>query len=149
MIPSSLDKKNKTYSTRPYNTVTAKQPTTQSYQDSDIYSTSITFLANSHLSDKTEMPRTDEAEHWFNAVYAAVREIPRGKVTSYGHIALLLGERPYCTLVHPIIYLYSQKSIAIYMSIPTSIHQDPIPPPPLLILIPSTKAHKTQRAEEG
>ncbi|OJJ06686.1 hypothetical protein ASPVEDRAFT_46042 [Aspergillus versicolor CBS 583.65] len=38
------------------------------------------------------MPRTEEAEHWFNAVYAAVREIPRGKVTSYGHIALLLGE---------------------------------------------------------
>ncbi|PKY05723.1 hypothetical protein P168DRAFT_280615 [Aspergillus campestris IBT 28561] len=34
----------------------------------------------------------DEAEHWFNAVYAAVQEIPRGKVTSYGHIALLLGE---------------------------------------------------------
>lgn len=39
------------------------------------------------------MPRTDEAEHWFNAVYAAVQEIPAGKVTSYGHIALLLGER--------------------------------------------------------
>ncbi|KAL4787142.1 6-O-methylguanine DNA methyltransferase [Aspergillus varians] len=38
------------------------------------------------------MPRTDEAEHWFNAVYAAVREIPHGAVTSYGHIALLLGE---------------------------------------------------------
>ncbi|KAB8216363.1 6-O-methylguanine DNA methyltransferase [Aspergillus novoparasiticus] len=42
------------------------------------------------------MPRTDEAEHWFNAVYSAVQEIPRGKVTSYGHIALLLGypQRP-------------------------------------------------------
>ncbi|KAL4914414.1 6-O-methylguanine DNA methyltransferase [Aspergillus aurantiobrunneus] len=38
------------------------------------------------------MPRTDEAEHWFNAVYAAVCEIPHGMVTSYGHIALLLGE---------------------------------------------------------
>jgi alkylated DNA nucleotide flippase Atl1 len=43
------------------------------------------------------MPRTEEAEHWFNAVYAAVREIPAGKVTSYAHIALLLGER---TLSH-------------------------------------------------
>lgn len=43
--------------------------------------------------NKTRMPRTDEAEHWFNAVYAAVQEIPPGKVTSYGHIALLLGER--------------------------------------------------------
>ncbi|KAE8406519.1 6-O-methylguanine DNA methyltransferase [Aspergillus pseudonomiae] len=42
------------------------------------------------------MPRTDEAEHWFNAVYSAVQEIPPGKVTSYGHIALLLGypQRP-------------------------------------------------------
>ncbi|GAB1200438.1 hypothetical protein APSETT444_009811 [Aspergillus pseudonomiae] len=39
------------------------------------------------------MPRTDEAEHWFNAVYSAVQEIPPGKVTSYGHIALLLGYR--------------------------------------------------------
>ncbi|KAI1911840.1 Alkyltransferase-like protein 1 [Ophidiomyces ophidiicola] len=38
------------------------------------------------------MPRTDEAEWWFNAVYAAVQEIPPGKVTSYGHIARLLGE---------------------------------------------------------
>lgn len=39
------------------------------------------------------MPRSDEAEWWFNAVYAAVQEIPRGKVTSYGHIARLLGQR--------------------------------------------------------
>ncbi|KAL4877757.1 6-O-methylguanine DNA methyltransferase [Aspergillus karnatakaensis] len=38
------------------------------------------------------MPRTDEAEHWFNAVYSAVQEVPHGKVTSYGHIARLLGE---------------------------------------------------------
>ncbi|KAJ0414141.1 6-O-methylguanine DNA methyltransferase [Aspergillus carlsbadensis] len=38
------------------------------------------------------MPRTDEAEFWFNAVYAAVQQVPPGKVTSYGHIALLLGE---------------------------------------------------------
>ncbi|KAB8070562.1 methyltransferase [Aspergillus leporis] len=42
------------------------------------------------------MPRTDEAEFWFNAVYSAVQEVPLGKVTSYGHIALLLGypQRP-------------------------------------------------------
>ncbi|KAJ5886069.1 uncharacterized protein N7473_008743 [Penicillium subrubescens] len=38
------------------------------------------------------MPRSEEAEAWANAVYAAIQEIPRGKVTSYGHIALLLGE---------------------------------------------------------
>ncbi|KAL8792826.1 MAG: hypothetical protein Q9195_004555 [Heterodermia aff. obscurata] len=58
------------------------------------------------------MPRSDEAEWWFNAVYEAVKEIPHGKVTSYGdyslhsplnnvdseiysgHIARLLGKRP-------------------------------------------------------
>jgi alkylated DNA nucleotide flippase Atl1 len=39
------------------------------------------------------MPRTDEAEWWFNAVYEAVQEIPAGKVTTYGHIARLLGHR--------------------------------------------------------
>jgi len=30
---------------------------------------------------------------WFSAVYRAVQEIPYGKVTSYGHIATLLGYR--------------------------------------------------------
>jgi len=42
------------------------------------------------------MPRTDEAEAFFHAVYSAVQEIPRGKVTSYGHIAKLIGtpQRP-------------------------------------------------------
>ncbi|KAF6233712.1 hypothetical protein HO173_007924 [Letharia columbiana] len=42
------------------------------------------------------MARSDEAEWWFNAVYAAVQQVPRGRVTSYGHIARLLGrsERP-------------------------------------------------------
>ncbi|KAB8227236.1 MGMT family protein [Aspergillus alliaceus] len=42
------------------------------------------------------MARSDEAEFWFNAVYSAVQEIPPGKVTSYGQIALLLGypQRP-------------------------------------------------------
>ncbi|TQB73040.1 hypothetical protein MPDQ_006290 [Monascus purpureus] len=38
------------------------------------------------------MPRSDEAEWWINAVYAAVQEIPHGRVTSYGHIARLLGQ---------------------------------------------------------
>ncbi|KAK1976513.1 6-O-methylguanine DNA methyltransferase [Colletotrichum cereale] len=42
------------------------------------------------------MPRTDEAEAFFHAVYAAVQEIPPGRVTTYGHIARLIGtpERP-------------------------------------------------------
>ena len=32
---------------------------------------------------------------WFSAVYKAIQEIPYGKVTSYGHIAALLGYRKY------------------------------------------------------
>jgi len=38
------------------------------------------------------MARTDEAEAFFYAVYSAIQEIPHGKVTSYGHIARLVGE---------------------------------------------------------
>ena len=41
------------------------------------------------------MARSDEAQSWFHAVYEAVQEIPPGSVTSYGHIALLLGRRKY------------------------------------------------------
>jgi len=42
------------------------------------------------------MSRTDEAEAFFHAVYSAIQEIPLGKVTSYGHIAKLIGtpQRP-------------------------------------------------------
>ncbi|KPM43455.1 hypothetical protein AK830_g3091 [Neonectria ditissima] len=42
------------------------------------------------------MPRSDEATAFFHAVYAAVQEIPRGRVTTYGHIAALVGtpQRP-------------------------------------------------------
>ena len=42
---------------------------------------------------KDTMPRSEEAEWWANAVYEAIQEVPQGKVTSYGHIARLLGER--------------------------------------------------------
>ncbi|ODM19668.1 hypothetical protein SI65_04653 [Aspergillus cristatus] len=38
------------------------------------------------------MPRSDEAEWWTNAVYETVQLIPAGTVTTYGHIALYLGE---------------------------------------------------------
>lgn len=41
------------------------------------------------------MPRSDEAAAFFHAVYSAVQEIPHGKVTSYGHIAKLVGTRAY------------------------------------------------------
>ncbi|KAK7417806.1 Alkyltransferase-like protein 1 [Neonectria magnoliae] len=42
------------------------------------------------------MPRSDEATAFFHAVYAAVQEIPYGRVTTYGHIAALVGtpQRP-------------------------------------------------------
>jgi len=42
------------------------------------------------------MARTDEAEAFFHAVYGAIQEIPYGKVTTYGHIAQLVGmpQRP-------------------------------------------------------
>ncbi len=39
------------------------------------------------------MARSDEAEAFFYGVYAAVQEIPYGKVTTYGHIAALVGTR--------------------------------------------------------
>lgn len=39
------------------------------------------------------MARTDEAEAFFHAAYSAIQEIPFGKVTSYGHIARLIGTR--------------------------------------------------------
>ncbi|KAL1996119.1 hypothetical protein VTN49DRAFT_442 [Thermomyces lanuginosus] len=37
------------------------------------------------------MPRTEEVEWWYAAVYSAVQQIPYGRVTTYGHIAELLG----------------------------------------------------------
>ncbi|PQE10956.1 MGMT family protein [Rutstroemia sp. NJR-2017a WRK4] len=42
------------------------------------------------------MPRTDEASAFYHSVYSAIQEIPYGKVTSYGHIARLIGtpQRP-------------------------------------------------------
>lgn len=51
------------------------------------------------------MPRSDEAQAFFHAVYSAVQEIPPGKVTSYGHIARLVGERE---LPPPLIVLAVQ-----------------------------------------
>ncbi|KAK6394750.1 hypothetical protein LTR65_001542 [Meristemomyces frigidus] len=39
------------------------------------------------------MPQSEEAAMWFSAVYKAVQEVPHCRVTSYGHIATLLGYR--------------------------------------------------------
>jgi O6-methylguanine-DNA--protein-cysteine methyltransferase len=40
--------------------------------------------------------RSEEVHLWYTAVYEAVQEIPHGRVTSYGHIARLLGKREPC-----------------------------------------------------
>ena len=42
--------------------------------------------------ETTAMPRTEEAQWWYDAVYSAVQSIPHGKVTSYGQIAFLLDQ---------------------------------------------------------
>lgn len=51
------------------------------------------------------MPRTDEAEAFFAAAYSAIQEIPYGKVTSYGHIARLIGTRKFQTPFLPLSVL--------------------------------------------
>ena len=40
--------------------------------------------------------RSEEVWLWYTAVYEAIQEIPHGKVTSYGHIARLVGKRECC-----------------------------------------------------
>lgn len=57
------------------------------------------------------MPRTEEAEFWTNAVYQTIQTIPSGTVTSYGHIAALLGERTFPALF--LITLYPSSPIPI------------------------------------
>lgn len=62
------------------------------------------------MHTETKMARSDEAQAFFYAVYQAVQEIPLGKVTSYGHIAMLVGTRTsavYCQHVPPAYHLHS------------------------------------------
>ncbi|KAI7761986.1 hypothetical protein ACKAV7_000208 [Fusarium commune] len=58
------------------------------------------------------MPRSDEAQAFFHAVYSAVQEIPHGKVTTYGHIAMLVGTRdkPSHTQKSKSLTFYSSKT---------------------------------------
>jgi O6-methylguanine-DNA--protein-cysteine methyltransferase len=49
------------------------------------------------------MARTEEAEAFFYAVYSAIQEIPYGKVTSYAHIARLVGTRT-CETPWPLLF---------------------------------------------
>lgn len=67
------------------------------------------------IASEYNMPRSEEAEQWANAVYSAIQEIPAGKVTSYGHIALLLGERM-PPLPHPdLTSIYTISNMAMVM----------------------------------
>ena len=50
------------------------------------------------------MPRSEEADSWFYAVYSAVQEIPYGHVTSYGHIAKLLDQRSFVPFSLPFLH---------------------------------------------
>jgi hypothetical protein len=61
-----------------------------------VFTTTTPTTCKSHIIPtvrRTIMPQTEEAAAWFAAVYQAVQEIPHGKVTSYGHIATLIGYR--------------------------------------------------------
>lgn len=58
------------------------------------------FLSQNHRASPprvipTPMPRSEEAEAFFAAVYQAVQEIPEARVTTYGHVAALIGRREF------------------------------------------------------
>ena len=57
-----------------------------------LFSASPASVALPWTLSAVEMPRekSEEAQWWYDAVYSAIQQIPPGKVTSYGHIALLL-----------------------------------------------------------
>ncbi|CAD0114284.1 unnamed protein product [Aureobasidium uvarum] len=58
------------------------------------------------------MARSEEAAAWTYAVYNAVREVPYGKVTSYGHIARLLG-KPHCSSTSTSRRLTSTRQVGV------------------------------------
>lgn len=75
------------------------------------------------LLQQPEMPRSDEAAAFFTAVYQAVQEIPHGKVTSYGHIARLIGTRKtpsLCRLDHQLF-----RSLPLILTSKTSTTATP------------------------
>ena len=70
------------------------------------------------------MARSEEAEAFFYAVYQAIQEIPYGKVTSYAHIARLVGTRACCIFLvfptHPRThspYFHVKHTILFYIFI--------------------------------
>lgn len=54
--------------------------------------TPLLFRINQSL-DMAFKERSEEVWLWYTTVYEAIQEIPHGKVTSYGHIARLVGRR--------------------------------------------------------
>jgi alkylated DNA nucleotide flippase Atl1 len=54
---------------------------------------------------------SEDAWAWYTAVYEAIQEIPYGRVTSYGHIARLVGKRrqlsTYTTLLEMTIWRHT------------------------------------------
>lgn len=59
------------------------------------------------------MARSDEAQAFFHAVYSAAQQIPYGKVTTYAHLAYLVGTRTFCLI--EILYLFLFERLFIRM----------------------------------
>jgi O6-methylguanine-DNA--protein-cysteine methyltransferase len=51
------------------------------------------LLTLSRHQSVTMVGRSEEVWLWYTTVFEAIQEIPHGKVTSYGHIARLVGKR--------------------------------------------------------
>src|SRR4030042_6070680 len=52
---------------------------------------SFKFLLNEMKNHVSKTRITSQKSNFFNQVYRIVRSIPKGKVTTYGHIARILG----------------------------------------------------------
>lgn len=59
------------------------------------------------------MARSDEAAAFFHAVYTAIQEVPYGKVTTYGHIAMLIGTRRFSPLISSPNHLSWPSSLTV------------------------------------
>lgn len=71
-------------------------------RDRRLASCDVPSLLHLHLDYKRLLimapgERSEEVWLWYTAVYEAIQEIPHGKVTSYGHIARLVGKRALCS----------------------------------------------------
>lgn len=70
------------------------------------------------------MPQSEEAAAWFQAVYETVQQIPHGKVTSYGHIALLLDHRKWgMDNVASALYCFANACASVQPSVPGWYHR--------------------------